>query len=296
MEQCVRGEENSLGFYAANSEEMLIRGVCASGTIRTDETVEKAEFKRSRAQKLKQKWRGKAMYGQFVREMSEKVDQDKTWQWLAKGDLKVGTEALLCAAQEQAIRTNYVKHHIDKSNDSPLCRLCGKRGKTIQHMCECEKLAQKVHWHLCKKNGLEHSEKWYEHTPDGVVESDHVKILWDINVQCDNVIPARRPDIIMIDKEKKEALIVDIAVPADIRVAEKEKEKIEKYQDLKREIKRLWKLRTVQVVPVVISALGCVSKEFERWLENLNIEPEVGVMQKAALLGTAGILRKVLEV
>ena len=309
VEQCVRGEENSLGFYVANSEEMLIRGVCASGTIRTDETVEKAEFKRSRAQKLKQKWRGKAMYGQFVREMSEKVDQDKTWQWLAKGDLKVGTEALLCAAQEQAIRTNYVKHHIDKSNDSPLCRLCGKRGETIQHiMCECEKLAQKeykrrhdnvakkVHWDLCKKNGLEHSEKWYEHTPDGVVESDHVKILWDINVQCDNVIPARRPDIIVIDKEKKEALIVDIAVPADIRVAEKEKEKIEKYQDLKREIKRLWKLRTVQVVPVVIGALGCVTKEFERWLENLNIEPEVGVMQKAALLGTARILRKVLEV
>ena len=100
----------------------------------------------------------------------------------------------------------------------------------------------------------------------------------------------------MIDKEKKEALIVDIAVPADIRVAEKEKEKIEKYQDLKREIKRLWKLRTVQVVPVVIGALGCVTKEFERWLENLNIEPEVGVMQKAALLGTARILRKVLEV
>jgi hypothetical protein len=163
VEQCVRGEENSLGFYLANSEEILIRGACASDTIRTDETVEKAEFKRSRAQKLKQKWRGKAMYGQFVREMSEKVDQDKTWQWLAKGDLKVGTEALLCAAQEQAIRTNYVKHHIDKSNDSPLCRLCGKRGETIQHiMCECEKLAQKeykrrhdnvakkVHWDIVR--------------------------------------------------------------------------------------------------------------------------------------------------
>ncbi len=52
----------------------------------------------------------------------------------------------------------------------------------------------------------------------------------------------------------------------------------------------------MQVVPVVIGALGCVTKEFERWLENLNIEPEVGVMQKAALLGTARILRKVLEV
>ena len=51
-----------------------------------------------------------------------------------------------------------------------------------------------------------------------------MKILWDINVQCDNVIQARRPDVIVIHKEKKEALIVDIAVPADTRIAEKVRE------------------------------------------------------------------------
>ena len=68
------------------------------------------------------------MYGQFVREMPENVDRDKTWQW-SKCDLKIGTEALLCAAQEQAIRTNYVKHYIDKTSESPLCRLCGRKGE-----------------------------------------------------------------------------------------------------------------------------------------------------------------------
>ena len=41
----------------------------------------------------------------------------------------------------------------------------------------------------------------------------------------------------------------------------------EKYQDLKRKIKRLWKLKKVEVVPVVIGALGCVKKEFETWVE-----------------------------
>ena len=36
------------------------------------------------------------MYGQFIREMPENVDQNinKTWQYLSKCDLKVGTEAL----------------------------------------------------------------------------------------------------------------------------------------------------------------------------------------------------------
>ena len=38
------------------------------------------------------------MYGLFVREIPEKVDQERTWQWLSKADLKIRTETLLCAA------------------------------------------------------------------------------------------------------------------------------------------------------------------------------------------------------
>ena len=91
-------------------------------------------------------------------------------------------------------------------------------------------------------------------------------------------------------------IVIDIAVPADVRIEEKEKEKKEKYQDLKREIRRLWKLRNVEIVPVVIGALGSVSVEFNRWTVKLGIICNVGVMQKTALLGTARILRKVLEI
>ena len=68
---------------------------------------------------------------QFVREMPENVDKDKTCQWLSKSDLKIGTVALLCALQEQAIRANNVKHYIDETSESPLCRLCGKNGERV---------------------------------------------------------------------------------------------------------------------------------------------------------------------
>ena len=114
-------------------------------------------------------------------------------------------------------------------------------------------------------------------------------------MQCDNVIEARGPDIIGIDKKERKGIIIDIAAPADGRVRSEEREKVEKYQDLKREIGRLWKLKMVEVVPVVIGALGSVTKGFDRWIEKLGIPLNVGVMQKIALLGTARILRKVLE-
>ena len=93
-------KENSFCFYVANSEENLIRGVAAAETSNTEGIVMSGEFKKQKLQKLKQNWCEKKMHGRFVREMPEKVDKDKTWQWLSKSDLKIGTEALLYAAQE----------------------------------------------------------------------------------------------------------------------------------------------------------------------------------------------------
>ena len=101
--------------------------------------------------------------------------------------------------------------------------------------------------------------------------------------------------MILIDKKERKGIIIDIAVPADVKVGGKEREKVEKYQDLKTEIGRLWRLKMVEVVPLVIGALGSVTKEFDGWIKKLQITKNVGVMQKIALLGTARTLRKVLE-
>ncbi|KAL5257827.1 hypothetical protein ACHWQZ_G012684 [Mnemiopsis leidyi] len=77
---------------------------------------------------------------------------------------------------------------------------------------------------------------------------DSVKLLWDFHVQSDHVIEHCRPDLLLVKKKTMEAVIIDIAVPSDVRITEKEKEKILKYQDLKREIKTVWQLRLLQVV------------------------------------------------
>ena len=45
VESCVREEENSLGFYVANSEEKLIKVVSAAKTINMEDTLRGREFK-----------------------------------------------------------------------------------------------------------------------------------------------------------------------------------------------------------------------------------------------------------
>ena len=65
-------------------------------------------------------------------------------------------------------------------------------------------------------------------------------------------IECRKPDIVVVDKVEKKCAIIDVGTPGDNRIGEKETEKIEKYQALKREIKNLWSMKKVEVIPVVI--------------------------------------------
>ena len=66
------------------------------------------------------------------------------------------------------------------------------------------------------------------------------------------MIESRRPDIVVVLKKEKEYKIIDIAVPGDCRICEKETERIEKYDELKREIRKLWTMKKVEVIPTVL--------------------------------------------
>ena len=71
------------------------------------------------------------------------------------------------------------------------------------------------------------------------MESENFKILWDFTVQCDRKIEARRADIVLIDKKEREVVIIDVAIPGDDGVKDRELEKLEKYQLLKDEIAKV---------------------------------------------------------
>ena len=51
----------------------------------------------------------------------------------------------------------------------------------------------------------------------------------------------------------------------------KQEEKVNKYLDQAFEIKKLWKMKRVKVVPIVIVALGTVAKKLEEHLTDINV-------------------------
>ena len=134
--------------------------------------------------------------------------------------------------------------------------MCRKVDESADHIIgDCSKLAQKEykrrhdslrkigHWKLTRKCNFEAGDKWHEHEPESVLENEDYKILKDFSVQTDHVIEARRPDLVVIDKKERSCKIIDFAVPGNSRIEEKEKDKIEKYQDLERELQKIWNVK-----------------------------------------------------
>lgn len=312
VEECVNSEKRNLKEYVANSKEELLKHVAKVRGVEKEKVEGKEEFK-NRVQKEREEAIAQMpLHGQFERETGELKDREASWKWLAEGDLKACTESLIIAAQDQALHTNSVKYSIYHTSDTNKCRLCGEKVESVTHIVSaCKTLAQKeykrrhdkvcqnLHWLLCKKYEYDVTDRWYEHTPEKVLdEAGKPKILWDFDFQTDRIIEHRRPDMVLFKKDEQECFVIDVAIPGDQNIVNKATEKITKYAELKVEIARMWGLpeRKVKVLPVIIGALGSIPKSLTKYLDQLDIKYDVRTLQKSALLGTAHILRKVLSI
>ena len=82
---------------------------------------------------MKQKWEEKQMYEDFKRP-TPKISFEKTKTWLRKGRLLKETESLLIAAQNNDIRTNYIKAKIDYTPRISKFQLCREKDETVNYI------------------------------------------------------------------------------------------------------------------------------------------------------------------
>ena len=68
-----------------------------------------------------------------------------------------------------------------------------------------------------------------------------------------------------------------------------------KYQDLGRELQKIWNVE-VKTIPLVVGSLGAIPRQFGDRLKQIGITAGTTQVHKTVSFGMARILRKVLEI
>ena len=105
----------------------------------------------------------------------------------------------------------------EKTKQNSKYMWCGDRDETINHMIsKCHKLPEEqyktrrdgvgkvIHRELCKRLKFDHTNKWYMHKPESVLENERHKLLLDFEIQTDYPISDRQPDLVIIKKKENQ--------------------------------------------------------------------------------------------
>ena len=164
-----------------------------------------------------------------------------------------------------------------------------------EYLMRHDKVCTHLHYSICKALGIETTDKWYTHMPKPVCEEGDVTVLWNQAVHTDREVTANRPDIIIKNKKEKTCTLIDVAIPADRNVVQKEAEKKLKYWSLCIEVQRMWNLKCTIIPLIIIGATGIVTRNLRKNLEDIPGKHSIDSLQKTAILGTSHTIRKVLQ-
>lgn len=315
LQQRIKTEENKLRKYFSDkaSTSSLHRSIIAIDHRITPLNLQNREeiHHITNQQEKIRTWKSMPLHGRYPNNIDNPhIDKQASLSWTKKGNLYPETEGTMFAIQDQVILTKYYKKHIMKTTNDDICRICKDKQETIDHiLSSCSILAPKqyterhnnvakiIYQELGKLHELlEEHKPYYTYIPEKVVENEKYKLLWNWPIRTDKTITHNTPDIVLIKKETKETIIIDIAIPNAANLQKKYEEKISKYLPLAEELQRIWKMNICRVVPIVIGATGEIPKTLKTSLEKLDLKPSLYLpAQKAVILSTCRIVREVLQ-
>jgi len=246
----------------------------------------------------------------WTRLEDQQLDETLTFAWLRAPGIRPNTEGMVQAAQDQCLKTRNYEYAIMKTipRNKANCRICNDHLETIDHVLSgCPTLARTsyierhnrvvkyVHYSICKNKKLETAASRYHQQLRPLTANERYRLYWEYSVPTDLQVGANRPDLLLVDEVRRSAWIVDISIPSDANVTKKFSEKKAKYFPLQRELKRLWNLEEVQVVPVICGALGGMAASIVDMLATIQ-GGKPDIVQQEALLGSMRILRTILNV
>ena len=120
---------------------------------------------------------------------------------------------------------------------------------------------------------------------ESILVNETNKILWDFQMQPDQLISTKRQDLLIVNKKQKEKEPAELwtSVRSDHRVKLKESEMKDKSLDLAWGLKKIWNMN-VPVIPIAIDALSTVTRGIVLGLKDLEIRGRVETIKTTALL------------
>ena len=163
---------------------------------------------------------------------------------------------------------------------------------TTRHNRVCSYL----HWNICKEYGIETKKVW-EHQPEPITATEKASIFYDKPIVLGRYADggAIKPDIIVWDKEKKTAKVIEVSVPSDYGLNTAERKKVTKYQDLKNDLRQTRELDDIEIVPIIIGATGLLKDNFKDLLKKVPGSPNLEETQLQAVKSTVTILKRALS-
>ena len=260
---------------------------------------------------VEEEWRTHKRAGKFQEELNkEYIDKTQSLEWLRKGLLSYDAEKIIVAAQDQGLMTKGFMKMAKLSNDDK-CRFCKTETESVSHLLSAckvlladghytkrhNKLCRYLHWVICKHHHLPTPEKVWEHEPAEISGDENVTVYYDKVLPTARYIEnsAVKPDITIWNKTEKTALLVEVSVPSDFGINAAERVKKTKYLPLCEDLKSSWRLKQIEVVPVIVGATGLVKKNLKEFCQKIPGDPAVIELQLSALLGSKTILKRALS-
>ena len=131
----------------------------------------------------------------------------------------------------------------------------------------------------------------------GVFGTDETMVMVDQVCPTDRVVTEARPDMVVRVTNEKRLLILEVACAWEPLIAEREREKRGKYQDLAADSARQNPGYQTRVVPVVIGDLGTVGQlrqhlRDSKLMDRTDVDGLVRSLQRKTLCGTTKLMKR----
>ena len=268
------------------------------------------DFNHAEHHSKKERWKNHKRAGLFQKELNKPyIDKAESLKWLKKGKLGFDNEKIILAAQDQGLITNGFKKMAGMSQDDQ-CRFCHAAVESTTHLISaCQtmladghytarhnKVCRYLHWVICNEYKIDTQPVWLQQ-PEPITATEEVSIFYDKPIVLGRYVEggAIKPDIVIWDKSKQEAKVIEVSVPNDFGLNRSERTKLNKYQDLKNDLRNIWELKNIEIIPVIVGATGLVKGNLSTYCKSIPGNPSPEEIQMSAITGTISIIKRALS-